>query len=221
MPQLSSEPSGTRLMLVTFGGVQSSGESESERAGMKRVLMVIFLPWCSLWGGGGGFAVWCFGRCACMVSFGARWGRAGWLLNFIRPYDLLVFPGLSPVFSNDILFSGAKGWMEFSFANTYCHDLPGSPTSLLTFLHVSSFFLRPVSVPVNLLPYSSGCLQTAMITLWFHWSCLCYLVCAALVISHWERFSGRASCPPDVVDLLRLRLFHHFSFNFVASAVAE
>lgn len=44
MPQLSSEPSGTRLMLVTFGGVQSSGESESERAGMKRVLMVIFLP---------------------------------------------------------------------------------------------------------------------------------------------------------------------------------
>ena len=195
MPQLSSEPSGTRLMLVTFGGVQSSGESESERAGMKRVLMVIFLPWCSLWGGGG--------------------------LNFIRPYDLLVFPGLSPVFSNDILFSGAKGWMEFSFANTYCHDLPGSPTSLLTFLHVSSFFLRPVSVPVNLLPYSSGCPQTAMITLWFHWSCLCYLVCAALVISHWERFSGRASCPPDVVDLLRLRLFHHFSFNFVASAVAE
>lgn len=39
MAQLSSEPSGTRLMLVTFSGVQSLGESASERAGVKQVFI--------------------------------------------------------------------------------------------------------------------------------------------------------------------------------------
>lgn len=41
MARLSSEPSGTRLMLVTFSGVQSSGESASERAGVKQVFIGI------------------------------------------------------------------------------------------------------------------------------------------------------------------------------------
>lgn len=41
MARLSSEPSGTRLMLVTFSGVQSSGESANERAGVKQVFIGI------------------------------------------------------------------------------------------------------------------------------------------------------------------------------------
>lgn len=41
MARLSSEPSGTRLMLATFSGVQSSGESANERAGVKQVFIGI------------------------------------------------------------------------------------------------------------------------------------------------------------------------------------
>ena len=57
----------------------------------------------------------------------------------------------------------SSSWSRLCFANTYWHDLPGSPTSSLNFLHVSSSFVSchgaskciiiPLWVPANIHDY--------------------------------------------------------------------